>query len=93
MSCLVCSLLLEFSFNTNFALRDIISSLIVGLNIHATFIFRIKNSLSDILVALGAEDKDYINEEAADEKKDKEKTERKCEALIIISSLIISSLR
>lgn len=57
-------------------------------------IFRIKNSLNDILVALGAEDKNFISDEATDEeKKDKEKPDRKCEALIIISSLISSSLR
>ncbi|MPC17628.1 Phosphoinositide 3-kinase regulatory subunit 4 [Portunus trituberculatus] len=61
---------------------------------HDDKIKQIKNSLSDILVALGAEDKDLINEEAVDEeKKDKEKPDRKCEALIIISSLISSSLR
>lgn len=48
-------------------------------------------------MALGAEDKDIINQEVpgeeGEEKKDKEKPERKCEALIIISSLITSSLR
>lgn len=61
---------------------------------HDDKIKQIKNSLSDILVALGAEEKDFINEEASDEeKKDKEKPDRKCEALIIISSLISSSLR
>lgn len=57
---------------------------------------RIKNSLTDILVALGAEDEtvkevgDIYEEE---EKKDEEKPERKCEALIVIATLITSSLR
>lgn len=62
---------------------------------HDDKIKQIKNSLSDILVALGAEDKSLTNQKDAEdeEKKDKEKPERNCETLIIISSLITSSLR
>lgn len=56
---------------------------------------QIKNSMSDILIALGAEDENdkEVDKEDDSEKKDKEKPERKCEALIIIASLITSSIR
>lgn len=65
---------------------------------------QIKNSMSDILVALGAEDKcNSIStiantdkegkEERDEEKKDFEKPIKKCESLIIITSLVTSSLR
>lgn len=56
---------------------------------------QIKNSLTDILIALGAEDEILrkVEDKEEEEKKDKEKPERKCEALIIIASLITSCLR
>lgn len=51
--------------------------------------------MSDILIALGAEDEmdKEVDKEDDSEKKDKEKPDRKCEALIIIASLITSSIR
>nr|XP_045600663.1 phosphoinositide 3-kinase regulatory subunit 4-like isoform X2 [Procambarus clarkii] len=57
---------------------------------------QIKNCLTDILIALGAENEASKNNEDMEEEKEKsdlEKPEKKCEALIIIASLITSSLR
>ncbi|KAK3857919.1 hypothetical protein Pcinc_035857 [Petrolisthes cinctipes] len=65
---------------------------------HDDKIKQIKDSMADILVAVGAETEESIKERDKDddeeeEKKDKEKPDKKCEALIIIASLITSSAR
>ncbi|KAK7077762.1 phosphoinositide-3-kinase, regulatory subunit 4, partial [Halocaridina rubra] len=53
----------------------------------------IKKSIPDILVALGAEEETFVIEDKDNsEKKDEEKPIKKCEALIIITSLITSCL-